>query len=97
MFTGYYIKNQSIYGPNGYTGYRIDRRRQIIGRNGYTRHWIYRDCVYSSLEGNTGYSIDDGKINGPSSDLPWDQQMRMRVARAKQRRAQQRGASPGAA
>ena len=87
MDTGYWIDKGSIYGPSGYTGYRIDRRRQIIGRQGDTRHWIYRDHIYSSLEGNTGYSIQNGHIHGPSPQLPWEQQMRRRVQRLKARAA----------
>lgn len=83
MYTGYWIKNRSIYGPRGYTGYRIDRRRQILGPQGYTRHWIHRDNVYSALEGNTGYWIDDDRIQGPSAELPWEQKNRTRIKRAK--------------
>lgn len=83
MDTGYWIDKSSIYGPSGYTGYRIDRRRQIIGRHGHTRHWIYRDHVYSSVEGNTGYWIQNDRIYGPSPELPWEQQMRKRLQRAK--------------
>ena len=92
MDTGYRINNRSIYGPSGYTGYRIDRRRQIIGRLGYTRHWIHRDNIYSSLEGNTGYWIHDGHIMGPSSELPWEQQARKRLARAKAKKSRRSGA-----
>lgn len=96
MFTGYYIKNNSIYGPAGYTGYRVNRRRQIIGRQGYTRHWIHRDNIFSTMEGNTGYFIVDDHIQGPSSELPWEQQMKKRVARAKAK-SKDKGATPGAA
>jgi hypothetical protein len=93
MHTGYYIKSNSIYGPAGYTGYRINRRRQIIGRQGYTRHWIHRDNIFSSLEGNTGYWIDKDQIMGPSNDLPWEQKQTQRVARGKAKGKQGRTAS----
>jgi hypothetical protein len=96
MDTGYYIKGLAIYGPAGYTGYRINRRKHIIGRKGDTRHWIYGEHIYSSLEGNTGYWIEDGgRICGPSSELPWEQNMVSRVKRAKQRKAAQRKSAQG--
>lgn|GEM_PF-3093016 len=94
MDTGYWINKGSIYGPSGYTGYRIDRRKQIIGPQGYTRHWIYRGHIYSSLEGNTGYSIENGRICGPSPELPWKQDMCKRVQRARARAAR-RGRATG--
>jgi hypothetical protein len=87
MDTGYYFNGSSIYGPSGYTGYRINRRKHIIGHKGDTRHWIYGDHIYSSLEGNTGYWIEKDRICGPSSDLPWEQTMVRRVKRAKKRKA----------
>jgi hypothetical protein len=87
MDTGYYIKGLSIYGPAGYTGYRINRRKHIIGRKGDTRHWIYGDHIYSSLEGNTGYWIENDRICGPSSELPWEQRMVTRVKRTKKKQA----------
>ena len=83
MDTGYYIKSNSIYGPSGYTHYRIDQRRQIVGPQGYTRHWIHRDHIYSSIEGNTGYFIEKDRICGPSNQLPWTQQMSRRLQRVK--------------
>ena len=95
MDTGYWINKGSIYGPSGYTGYRIDSRRQIIGRQGDTRHWIYRDHIYSSLEGNTGYWIENDRICGPSSVLPWEQTMVWRVKRARKKRAAQRKEAHG--
>lgn len=82
MDTGYWVENTSIYGSSGYTGFRIDRRRQIVGPQGYTRHWIYRDQIYSSGEGNTGYCINDGRIFGPSPELPWQLSFKSRVRRA---------------
>jgi hypothetical protein len=93
MDTGYYIKGLSIYGPAGYTGYRINRRK----RKGDTRHWIYGDHIYSSLEGNTGYWIEGDRICGPTSELPWQQTMVSRVKRTRKKRAPQRKQAPGSA
>jgi hypothetical protein len=95
MDTGYWVKNNSIYATSGYTGYRIDRRRQIVGPQGYTRHWIYRDQIYSAMEGNTGFYIDNGRIHGPSTDLPWYQTRQKAVQRAKARKARQKAQSCG--
>jgi hypothetical protein len=92
MDTGYWIRGGSIYGPCGYTGYRINRRKHIIGRKGDTRHWIYGDHIYSSLEGNTGYWIESDRIFGPASELPWEQTMVSRVQRTRKKRAAQRKA-----
>lgn len=91
--TGFWIKNSSIYGPSGYTGYRVDRRRQIVGPQGYTRHWIYRDQIYSNMEGNTGFTVKEGRILGPSTELPWQQKFkqRMRSGRSKRARARIQG------
>jgi hypothetical protein len=90
MNTGHYIKGGSIYGPTGYTGYRINRRRQILGHKGYTRHWIHGDHIYSSLEGNTGYYIEKDQICGPSDELPWDQAAQTRRKRMKKKTALKR-------
>jgi hypothetical protein len=87
MDTGYWIEKGSIHGPRGYTGYRLNRRKQIIGRQGYTRHWVYGDHIYSTMEGNTGYWIEKDRIFGPAPELPWEQRMVTRVKRAKARAA----------
>jgi hypothetical protein len=87
MDTGFWIRNSSIYGSTGYTGYRIDRRRQIVGPQGYTRHWIYRDTIYSAMEGNTGFYVNNGRIQGPSADLPWYQTFQRRAERGRVKRA----------
>ncbi len=70
---GYWIKNGRIYGPSGYTGFRINHRQKIVGRKGDTRHYIYRDHIYSELRGNTGFYLRGDRIFGPSSELPWEQ------------------------
>jgi hypothetical protein len=88
--TGFWIKSSSIYGSSGYTGYRIDRRRQIVGPQGYTRHWIYRDQIYSGMEGNTGFFVKEGRIFGPSSELPWHQTFKQRAQRSRVKRARAR-------
>ena len=90
MNTGYYLKGGSIYGPTGYTGYRINRRRQILGHKGYTRHWIHGNHIYSSLEGNTGYYIEKDQICGPTDELPWDQAAQTRRKRMKKKAALRR-------
>ena len=95
METGYWIEGGSIYGPFGYTGYRINRRMHIVGHKGDTRHWIYRDHIYSSFEGNTGYYIEEGRICGPSSELPWEQTMVGRVKRARKKWASRRWEAHG--
>lgn len=87
MDTGFWIKNSSIYSSTGYTGYRIDRRRHIVGPQGYTRHWIYQDQIYSAMDGNTGFYVDNGRIQGPSGDLPWYQTFKQRVRRGRAKRA----------
>lgn len=94
MDTGFWIKNSSIYASSGYTGYRIDRRRQIVGPQGYTRHWIYRDQIYSAMEGNTGFVVKEGRIFGPSSDLPWHQTFKQRAQRRRVVRARARVHNP---
>jgi hypothetical protein len=90
MDTGFWIKNSSIYGSSGYTGYRIDRRRQIVGPQGYTRHWIYRDQIYSAMEGNTGFVVKEARIFGPSNDMPWELTFKQQVQRGRDMRGRAR-------
>lgn len=70
MYVGYWIDGGLIYGPEGYTGYYVENA-QIFGRRGYTRLWIYRDHIYSSTAGNTGFWIENDRIHGPGRELPW--------------------------
>ena len=73
MQTEYWIYAGRIYGPLGFTGYIIDNGHRIVGRRGYTRHWVYRDSIYSSGDGNTGFRIRDNRICGPRPEPPWEQ------------------------
>ena len=72
MESGYYIELGRIYGPSGYTGYGINNSNRIVGARGDTRHWVYREYIYSA-KGNSGYWIKDKKILGPGPFLPWEQ------------------------
>ncbi|HSG81119.1 MAG TPA: hypothetical protein VLC48_02630 [Gemmatimonadota bacterium] len=73
METGYWISAGRIYGPVGFTGYVIRSDHRIVGRRGYTRHWIYRDQIYSQNQGNTGYRVQESRILGPNPEPPWEQ------------------------
>ncbi len=72
MRTGYWIDDGRIYGPMGFTGYAINSNNKIVGRQGDTRHWVYRKHIYSSKVGNTGFFIDGKNICGPMPQPPWE-------------------------
>jgi hypothetical protein len=72
MQTDYWINAGRIYGPAGFTGYVIDNGHRIIGRRGYTRHWIYQHTIYASGTGNTGFQVHENRIHGPLAQPPWE-------------------------
>jgi hypothetical protein len=72
MQTDYWISAGRIFGPGGFTGFYIDNGHKIIGRRGYTRHWIYQRTIYSKAEGNTGFRIEENRIHGPLPEPPWE-------------------------
>jgi hypothetical protein len=74
MEMGYWITAGKIYGPVGFTGYFIDPTHRIIGRRGYTKHWIYQNHIYAAGIGNTGYHVEENRILGPEPEPPWERQ-----------------------
>lgn len=70
MRTGYWLQNEYIYGPGGYSGFRIYQSR-IYGPAGDTHYSIRNDRVYLRNVGLTDFAIEGTFIVGPSDHLPW--------------------------
>jgi hypothetical protein len=70
--TRYRLDCGRIYGPEGFTGFYIDKQHRIIGRRGYTRHWVYETHIYAAGKGNTGFSFIENRIHGPTDEPPWE-------------------------
>jgi hypothetical protein len=72
MYTGFYLQNSHIFGPEGYTGYYF-AQEHIYGPNGYTEYYRSGDHIF----GPTGYTqcfFCGDHIYGRKEELPWVRQ-----------------------
>ncbi|MBN1764364.1 MAG: hypothetical protein JW860_03825 [Sedimentisphaerales bacterium] len=71
MDTGYYLENNSICGPGGFSQARVSESGYIYTPNGYTYCWIWGSYIYSLDLGYTRFYLNNNRIHGPSGKLPW--------------------------
>ena len=69
MYTGYYIQDNYIYGPQDSGRFYIQDGYIWGPRNG-GRFYIQDKYIWGPVDGGRFY-IEDGYIYGPSKDLPW--------------------------
>ena len=76
MYTGYYLKETAIIGPDGPTGSFVENKRVVTFNRRSSAYFISDGCIGSvdHICGPKGYSqfyIQEGHIYGPDRRLPW--------------------------